>query len=67
MQGGKIVYEFYDKAMGRGTPHILMSVSKSVLGLLVGILVERGQLPGHSGNAMDTRGGEDCLRRCYCA
>ena len=44
MQGGKIVYEFYDKAMGRGTPHILMSVSKSVLGLLVGIFVERGQL-----------------------
>ena len=26
------------------TPHILMSISKSVLGLLLGILVERGAL-----------------------
>ena len=44
MRGGKIVYEFYDNGMARETPHILMSVSKSVLGLIVGILVERGEL-----------------------
>jgi CubicO group peptidase (beta-lactamase class C family) len=41
---GKIIYEFYDNGMGPDTPHIFMSVSKSVLGLLVGILVERGAL-----------------------
>jgi hypothetical protein len=40
MQRGKILYEFYSNGMMRGTPHILMSVSKSVLGLLVGILVQ---------------------------
>jgi CubicO group peptidase (beta-lactamase class C family) len=44
MRGGKIVYEFYDNGTARETPHILMSVSKSVLGLIVGILVERGEL-----------------------
>ena len=42
MRGGKILYEFYDNGMTRDTPHILMSVSKSVLGLIVGILVQRG-------------------------
>jgi CubicO group peptidase (beta-lactamase class C family) len=44
MRGGRILYEFYDNAMGPDTPHIFMSVSKSVLGLLAGILVERGAL-----------------------
>jgi CubicO group peptidase (beta-lactamase class C family) len=44
MRGGRILYEFYDNGMGSDTPHILMSVSKSVLGLLAGILVERGAL-----------------------
>jgi CubicO group peptidase (beta-lactamase class C family) len=44
MREGKIIYEFYDNGMQRQTPHILMSVSKSVLGLLVGILVDRGDL-----------------------
>ena len=34
----------YDNGMDADTPHILMSVSKSVLGLLVGILVDRGTL-----------------------
>jgi CubicO group peptidase (beta-lactamase class C family) len=40
----KIVYEHYDHGMHRYTPHILMSVSKSVLGLLCGILEARGML-----------------------
>src|SRR5579872_304462 len=44
MRSGKIIYEFYDNGMTRDTPHILMSVSKSVLGLVVGILVQRGTL-----------------------
>jgi CubicO group peptidase (beta-lactamase class C family) len=44
MRGGRILYEFYDNGMGPDTPHILMSVSKSVLGLLAGILVQRGAL-----------------------
>ena len=41
---GRLVYEHYANGMTDQTPHILMSVSKSVLGLLVGILAERGEL-----------------------
>ncbi len=44
MRGSKILYEFYDNGMTRDAPHILMSVSKSVLGLIVGILAQRGTL-----------------------
>ncbi len=44
MHGGKILYEFYDNGMGPDTPHIFMSVSKSVLGLVIGALVGRGVL-----------------------
>lgn len=44
MRGGEVIYEFYDNGMGPDTPHIFMSVSKSVLGLLVGALVESGAL-----------------------
>ena len=44
MRSGKVVYEFYANGMQRRTPHIYMSISKSVLGLIVGILVERGEL-----------------------
>jgi hypothetical protein len=41
---GRIVLERYFNGMKAATPHILMSVSKSMLGLLAGILVGRGQL-----------------------
>lgn len=41
---GAIVCEVYANGMARTTPHILMSVSKSVLGALCGILVEQGIL-----------------------
>ena len=41
---GKLVYETYDHGMDAHTPHILMSVSKSVLGLLGGVLVGKGVL-----------------------
>ena len=43
----KIVYEHYDKGMSRYSPHILMSVSKSLLGIVAGILEDKGILdPG---------------------
>ena len=42
LKSGRIIHESYANGMAVGTPHILMSVSKSMLGLLIGILVERG-------------------------
>lgn len=39
---GAIVFEHYANGMGERTPHILMSVSKSMLGLLAGILIDKG-------------------------
>src|SRR5260221_5308269 len=41
---GRLVFERYANGMAAHTPHILMSVSKSMLGLLVGILAARGVL-----------------------
>lgn len=41
---GAIVCEVYANGMTQRTPHILMSVSKSVLGTLCGILVDQGAL-----------------------
>lgn len=41
---GRLVYEAYAHGLTAATPHILMSVSKSLLGLLAGVLVGRGQL-----------------------
>ncbi|MBX2883947.1 MAG: beta-lactamase family protein, partial [Granulosicoccus sp.] len=41
---GQQVYESFANNMTLSDPHILMSVSKSMLGLLVGILVEQGVL-----------------------
>jgi len=41
---GKIAYEFYAAGMDRETPHILMSATKSITGLMVGILADRGEL-----------------------
>src|SRR5687767_2465075 len=38
---GKLVFEHYANGMEATTPHIFMSVSKSMLGLLCGILAER--------------------------
>ncbi len=42
LRGGKIVAETYANGMTERTPHILMSVSKSLLGLLAGAMVTRG-------------------------
>jgi CubicO group peptidase (beta-lactamase class C family) len=41
---GRIVFERYANGMNAETPHILMSVSKSMLGLLAGVLTARGAL-----------------------
>ena len=51
-RSGRIVFETYANGMDAGTPHILMSVSKSMLGLLAGVLVDRGVLD--TGLAADT-------------
>ena len=40
----KLVYETYRHGMTSRDPHILMSVSKSMLGLIAGTLVERNEL-----------------------
>jgi len=40
----KLVYETYRNGMTSRDPHILMSVSKSMLGLIAGTLVERNEL-----------------------
>ena len=42
LRNGKLAYEYYENGMNAATPHILMSVSKSVLGLIFGILSECG-------------------------
>jgi CubicO group peptidase (beta-lactamase class C family) len=39
-----IVYEAYRNGMTASDPHLLMSVSKSIMGTLAGILIARGQL-----------------------
>jgi CubicO group peptidase (beta-lactamase class C family) len=41
---GKVVTRWFANGMNAGTPHILMSVSKSMLGLLAGVLVDRNDL-----------------------
>jgi CubicO group peptidase (beta-lactamase class C family) len=48
MREGRIVIECYANGMGPRTPHILMSVSKSLLGLLTGTLVAQGKLDPES-------------------
>src|SRR4051812_36175991 len=44
LKGGRLAFEYFDNGLDAETPHILMSVSKSLVGLLTGILVERGHL-----------------------
>src|SRR5262245_3041613 len=41
---GRLVFEHYANGMAEETPHILMSVTKSMLGALTEILAERGAL-----------------------
>ncbi|MDX2380404.1 MAG: serine hydrolase [Acidimicrobiia bacterium] len=44
LTGGEIVHEQYFNEMGPATRHLLMSVSKSMVGTLAGIFVEDGSL-----------------------
>ena len=44
LQHGKILAESYRNGMTQEQPHLLMSVSKSIMGTLAGILVGRGEL-----------------------
>lgn len=44
LQDGKIVDERYYAGMTEQTPHLLMSVSKSIVGCVAGILTDRGLL-----------------------
>lgn len=41
---GQIVLESYDNEMAQDTPHLLMSVTKSVIGCIAGILHDLGEL-----------------------
>ena len=48
VHGGRVVLERYAGETAPATPHLLMSISKSVVGCVVGNLVERGLLsPSH--------------------
>jgi CubicO group peptidase (beta-lactamase class C family) len=44
MHDGRIVFEHYENEMAADTPHLMMSVTKSVVGCVAGILTERGLL-----------------------
>ena len=48
LRDGEIVFERYAKGNDARSPHILMSASKAVTGLLVGILAARGDLDAHA-------------------
>ncbi len=52
LQRGKIVYEKYDRTNSRESKHIMMSMSKSVTGLIAGMLASQGRLEV---NALVTR------------
>jgi CubicO group peptidase (beta-lactamase class C family) len=44
LHDGQIVFEQYFNGMAEETPHLLMSVTKSVIGCIAGVLVEQGLL-----------------------
>ncbi len=44
---GTIVFETYRHGMALDDPHLLMSMTKSVVGSLAGILIERGEFDEH--------------------
>ena len=44
LQHGQILAESYRNGMTQEQPHLLMSVSKSIMGTLAGILIGRGEL-----------------------
>lgn len=44
LKDGRVVFETYAHGLDAATPHILMSATKSVTGLLAGVLADRGEL-----------------------
>jgi CubicO group peptidase (beta-lactamase class C family) len=48
LHDGQVVAERYYDGMTAGTRHLLMSVSKSILGCVVGVLTDRGLLDTHA-------------------
>lgn len=48
LKNGKLIFEHYAEGQSPNIPHIWMSVSKSVLGLVAGIIVDRGLLDPQS-------------------
>lgn len=44
LRDGKLVFEHYDHDATEHAPHVVMSVTKSIVGLLAGILNQRGDL-----------------------
>lgn len=44
LHDGRIAFEHYENEMTPDTPHLLMSVTKSVIGCVAGILVDNGEL-----------------------
>src|SRR6266568_2419539 len=44
LHDGQLVAERYDAGMKAATPHLLMSVSKSLVGCVAGVLADRGLL-----------------------
>src|SRR5689334_9217691 len=44
LHDGRLVAERYGDGMTAATPHLLMSVSKSLVGCVAGVLAERGRL-----------------------
>src|SRR5262249_34834501 len=44
LHAGHLVAERYDDGMTAATPHLLMSVSKSLVGCVAGVLADRGRL-----------------------
>ena len=57
LHDGAVVTERYFEGMAASTRHLVMSVSKSIVGCVAGVLVERGQLdPGAAGDRLRPRG-----------
>jgi CubicO group peptidase (beta-lactamase class C family) len=48
LHDGQVMAEQYDTGMTAGTRHLIMSVSKSVLGCTAGVLADRGLLDVHA-------------------
>ena len=62
-QHGKVLAEHYYGGMHADTSHLLMSVSKSLVGMVVGALVGTGRLePGRAAHALRARAGRVRLR-----